>query len=167
MVKVTKKPFTVLRDTSEKEGRGWWFEPTEACAGTVERNLYTADYSIEGYYDNKLFVVERKGSVAEFVANISQKEKWHDFKDELQRLEEFRFPYVICEFPFSLLETYPVGSNIPKRLWPIIRVKPDFIVRRFLEIQMKFKTRFLFADGGGERVAMSLFKRIVERVPCP
>lgn len=161
--KVEPQPFTVLRDTGEK--KGWFFTPSEDCLGTIEQNLYTADYSLDGYYDNKFFVVERKGCVSEFVANISQKEKWDDFKAELQRLESFKFPFVICEFPFSLLETYPIGSNIPRKLWDKIRIGPEFLVCRFWEIQLRFKTKFLFADMGGKDVFLSLCRRIVERHP--
>lgn len=158
--------YLVLRDTSEKEGHGWLFAEGPRCAGTVPRNLYTGDYSLEGYYDNKLFVIERKGAVSEFVGNITVKEKWDDFKQELERLEEFRYPFVICEFPFSLLKTYPVGSGIPRDRWPSIRVRPEFLLRRLEEIWVHFKTRFIFTDTPelGREVASGLFKRVVENV---
>lgn len=159
-----KSKYTVLRDSGEHEGHGWIFDESESCAGTVRANLYTADYSLEGYYDNKRFAVERKGTVGEFAANISQKEKWSDFKDELQRLEEFKFPFVICEFPFSLLKTYPIGSDIPKKVWPYIRVKPQFLLKRIEEIFLNFKTKFIFTDNAilGKEVASGLFKRVIE-----
>lgn len=157
--------YLVLRDTSEHKGKGWWFNTSESCRGTEPFNLFTGDYSLEGYYDDKTFVIERKGCVAEFVQNITQKDKWADFKDELQRLEEFRFPFIICEFPFSQLQTYPVGSTVPKNLWAKVRVSPNYLVKRFWEIQLHFKTKIIFADAGGQDVANSLFKRIVETCP--
>src|SRR5687768_9502303 len=126
--------YRVLRDTCEKEGHGWVFPESSRCDGTVSRNLFTGDYRLEGYYEPKLFVVERKGRVAELVGNITLKEKWDDFKDELTRLEGFRHPYVICEFPFSHLKTYPVHSGIPRERWDSIRVKPEFLLRRMEEI---------------------------------
>lgn len=158
--------YKVLRDTSEKQGHGWIFNPGPNCTGTVAHNLYTGDYSIEGYYDNFDFVIERKGSVAEFVQNLTNKEKWDDFKDELERLQQFRWPFVICEFPFSLLSTYPVGSTVPKKLWPHIRVKPQFLLMRFEEICLRYKTKFLFADTPilAKEVASGLFKRVTEYV---
>lgn len=154
--------YLVLRDTNEHEGKGWIFPPKDSCLGTEERNLYTGDYSIDGFYQNKCFVIERKGGVSEFAANISQKEKWDDFKQELERLEEFKHPFVICEFPFSLLENYPCGSGIPQYKWPKIRVTPKFLLKRFFEIQLKFKTKFLFTNAGGFDAAESLMKRILE-----
>jgi hypothetical protein len=159
--------YTVLRDTGEK--LGWWFDPSERCAGTVERNLYTGDYSLEGYYDPKLFVVERKGAVTEFVANITQKEKWDDFKQELERLEEFRHPFVLCEFPLSLLKTYPRGSGVPQHLWSSIRITPQFLLKRLEEIWFRFKAKFVFTEGHelGREIVSGLFKRVVENVPRP
>ena len=165
--KTPSKKYTVLRDTSEKDNYGWFFGETDRCAGTVEKNLYTADYSLDGYYDDKTFVIERKGSVSEFVGNITNKEKWDDFKQELQRLEEFRYPFVICEFPFSLLKSYPVGSNIPKSKWKDIRVTPQFLLKRMQEIYLHFKTQFIFTDTPelGKEIASGLFKRMTEHDP--
>lgn len=160
--------YLVLRDTGEKEGHGWQFEEnSQYCRGTVKKNLYTGDYSLEGYYHNKLFVIERKGSVNEFVGNITQKEKWDDFKDELQRLEEFRLPFVVCEFPLGLIKTYPQGSNIPRGKWGQIRVKPQFLLKRLEEIWVHFKTKFIFAETPelARDIASGLFKRVVENVP--
>lgn len=157
--------YLVLRDTGEHEGHGWTFPASDTCLGTAKRNLYSGDYSLEGYYDNKTFVIERKGSVSEFVANITQKEKWADFKDLLGRLEGFLFPFIVCEFPFSLIESYPRGSSIPPHLWDQIRVTPQYLVKRLWEIQLHFKTPILFCDRGGLAAASSLFKRIVEHGP--
>lgn len=157
--------YLVLRDSSEKEGHGWFFPEDEVCEGTVIENLYSGDYSLDGYYDTKIFVVERKGSVVEFVGNITQTEKWADFKDELIRLEEFTYPYIICEFPFSQLETYPYGCGLPKKVIDMIKVKPQFIMKRLWEIQLNFKTKILFCDKGGHKAASSLFKRIIEKCP--
>ncbi len=168
--------YQVLRDTSEKDGHGWWFQPSDVCLGTVERNLYTADYSIVIHdgerqlvdcYKERLFVVERKGAIAEFVSNLFQKEKWDDFKQVLERMEEFRHPFIICEFPFNLVRTYPAGSTIPRHLWPKIRTTPQAILRRILEIELRFKTKIHFTDGPGQDVASSLFKRVMEYAQVP
>lgn len=158
--------YTVLRDTSEHEGYGWIFAPTDRCNGTVDKNLYTADYSIEGYYDSKQFVIERKGAVAELVQNITVKEKWADFKDELMRLEEFDKAFIICEFPLKLIKTYPVGSAIPEHLHEHIKVKPQFLLKRLEEIWLTFRTKWIFADNNelAKDIASGLFKRIVENV---
>lgn len=169
MPKPPAERYLVLRDTSEHEGHGWNFEASERCAGTVARNLFTGDYSLEGYYENKKFVIERKGSVAEFVANVTQKEKWDDFRQELERLDEFAHPFVVCEFPFSLLRSYPAGSSVPRRLWRSVRVTPQFLLQRVEEIWLRHRARFVFADTPAlaREVASGLFKRVVEGAARP
>jgi hypothetical protein len=46
-----------------------------------------------------------------------------------ERLEEFRYPFVVCEFPFSLLKTTRSAAASRDRMWPFIQgqapVPPD------------------------------------------
>lgn len=157
--------YTVLRDTSEKDTYGWLFEPSECCLGTVERNLYTADYSLDGYYDNNFFVIERKASPAEFAANLTNKEKWDDFKQELERLEAFAHPFIFLEFTFQDVVLFPRGSGIPPYLWRKLRVSAAFFQRRLDEIDLRYKTKIRFVGKDGKRAAAGLFKRIIELCP--
>lgn len=161
--------YRVLRDTGEHDGHGWWFDESELCLGTVERNLYTGDYTLEGYYDNKLLVVERKGCVSEFVANLTHKEKWDDFKQELERMEEFRWPYLVLEFPMRALQSFPVGSGIPRSRWKSLRVTSHFLVKRVCEIELRFKTKIVYCDDWAcaRNYVSSLFKRVTEACPQP
>lgn len=161
-----KNKYLVFRDTKEHKGYGWVFDKSDQCEGTLERMLKTGDYSLDGYYENKIFVIERKGSISEFVGNITNAEKWEDFKNELVRLEEFRYPFIILEFPITHLMAFPQGSAIPRKLWHSIRIQPSFLLKRFLEIQLHFKTKIIWADNAihGKQIAASLFKRIVEHV---
>ena len=160
---MTKPQFTVLRDTAEHENKGWIFTPTDTCLGTTERNLFTGDYSLDGYYDNKLLIIERKGNVAEFAGNLTQKDKWRNFKDELERMEEFRWPFLILEFPFSAIKSFPVDSGIPRSRWSTLRVTPQFLRLRLAQIQLHFKTKILFAGENGKDVASDIFKRVIEQ----
>lgn len=156
----------ILRDTSEKEGKGWQFPESEMWGGTSPANLYTGDYTIEGYFDNKQFVIERKATVSELVSCITHKEKWDDFKQELERLEDFAHPFVVCEFPYVLLTTFPENSGLPRAIADKIRVSPQFLIKRLAEIFVHFKTPFLFVDGPSEarNLASSIFKRVIENV---
>lgn len=160
----TQIQYTVIRDTREHDGHGWTFPAADRCLGTKIATLKTADYTIEGC--ESIFAVERKGSVAEIAQNLTTSSKWDDFKNELIRLEEFQFPFVICEFPLSLLKTFPIGSGIPKDRWPSIKVTPQFLLMRLEQIWLHFKTKWIFADtpGLGREVASGLFKRVSEHV---
>lgn len=166
MPKAEQGKYTVLRDTNEQAGYGWSFEANDRCAGTTPFNMYTGDYSLDGYYQNKAFVIERKSSAPEVVGCITQKEKWDDFRQELERLEEYRLPFVICEFPLSHIETYPHNCGLPLHVQKRIKMRPQFLLMRLEEIWVKYKTRWIFAGTPGlaRDVASGLFKRVVENV---
>lgn len=159
--------YTVLRDTCEKAGHGWVFDASKTCAGTVPRNLYTGDYSLEGYYEDKTFVIERKGSVAELAGNLTNAEKWDDFRQELERLEEFRFPFLVLEFSPALLEAFPAGSGIPRSRWARMKVRGPYLLRRVCELELKYRTRVVWAGDAetAKSYASCLFKRVVESCP--
>ena len=55
--------FTVIRDTREKEGHGWWFDENAYCIGTEKTKLDIGDYSIKD--KEHILCKERKESVSE------------------------------------------------------------------------------------------------------
>ena len=55
--------FTVIRDTREKKGHGWWFDESSHCTGTEVKKLDVGDYSIKGR--EEIVCIERKESVSE------------------------------------------------------------------------------------------------------
>lgn len=154
--------FRVLRDTGEK--KGWEFRPSKACLGTAAANLYTGDYTLEGWYDDRVVVVERKGSVAELAGNLSDEERWDDFRQELERMEEFRFPAVVCEFTLAQLVSFPAGSRVPRSAWPRVRARGPYLLKRVCELELAMKTRWVFAGSreAAQAYVLSVFKRVVE-----
>ena len=147
--------FTVIRDTSEK--KGWYFPETDSCAGMVEGNLYTGDYTIVGA-ENKV-IIERKGSVSEFAININQPR----FEDELKRLEDFDIPVLIAEFSFAEIMRFPDG--LPEKVKSQIKVTPSFIIKKIAEYQTTYKTKILFCNDkfGAFTMARSILKRAYEK----
>lgn len=154
-----KYKYQVVRDTREKDDHGWIFPSNERCLGTVEATLPTGDYTLEGY--EKVFVIERKGSVAEFARNLVQKR----FENELCRLDEFQFSYIVLEFELAQIVNFPIGSGIPESKWSHIKLTPQFLMQKVCELQLKHKARLIFAGQCGKHIASSLFKRIIEHVP--
>src|SRR6185436_14343497 len=96
--------YAVVRDTREKEGQGWHFPYSPRCAGTVIKKLDEGDYSLLGF--EKLVTIERKGSVTEFCANLTQDRFIVPFdpskpasdQSEIVRLESIQWPYILLEF---------------------------------------------------------------------
>lgn len=152
--------FQVIRDTREQEkGDGWWFPATDRCEGTVVETLKTGDYTLAGLPAN-YFVIERKSGIAEVAGNITEQR----FKRELERLEEFQFPFLIIEATLEDVVRFPEGSGIPESKWPDLRVSAQFILKVLTEYHLRYKTRIIMAGKSGFVQASSLLKRIHERL---
>lgn len=146
-------PFTIIVDTREQTP--WTFgSHAKSC-----HKLDTGDYSIEGL--EHLLAIERKKSVSEFATNLSEKR----FNDVLERLSKIKHSYIIFEFNLDDIYNFPIGSNIPKKLWDKLRISGNFILKRLLEIQLQYNIQIVFCGNASnaERFASSLMKRIYEK----
>tara|TARA_Y100000361_G_C10877770_1_gene197604 strand:+ start:29 stop:505 length:477 start_codon:yes stop_codon:yes gene_type:complete len=153
-----KNKFVVIRDTREHKNKGWYFKESEFCQGMVEKKLDTGDYSIEGLED--ILCIERKATVSEIAANLVDKR----FDRELDRMESFKYKFLILEFSVDDIKSYPYGSDVPKKAWSSIRVKGDFMLKRLAEIQTK---RDIHVVPCGDKfsawsMAVSIMKRVNE-----
>jgi hypothetical protein len=151
-----KRPlYTVIRDTREQQG--WIFEPNEYCAGTVLKALKTGDYTLKGL--EKILCIERKKSVAEFAKNMGEAR----FTRELERMEKFTLPFIVFEFDMSDVMRWPLGSGIPLAQQQKMRISRHFILKRLMDFQVQYKTKFIFAGHHAKDVVSSLFKRSMEK----
>lgn len=141
----------VVRDQQEKKNF-WTFEPSGICLGTDVEKLPTGDYLLRGH--EKGLVIERKGKLAEFATNISQPR----FERELVRLEEFTHPFIILEFSMDELVRYPYSTDIPSYKWSKLRANWKYIMKRMIQLQLKYKTKIIFAGKNGKVIAEELFK---------
>lgn len=163
--------YTIVRDTREKDEKGWWFTPSQRCLGTQEEKLDVGDYSIQGL--EKVITIERKGSVAEFCGNLTQARFVAPYDEgkplakqsEFVRLEAIQYPFIILEFDVDELLRYPYIEGIPARVRRFIRFKGPAAFKKVIELQMLYKTHIIFAGKNrGKDVASSIFKRIIEEV---
>ena len=149
--------YKVKKDTREKEKHGWIFPVSDQCLGTEVETLKTGDYTLEGY--EKILTIERKGTSGEFAQNIVQSR----FEKELIRLEEFEQPFIILEFELEDVVNFPQNSGIPEKICQKLRITPQFYLKKINELQLKYRTKFVFAGKRGREFASSLFKRVVEK----
>lgn len=140
---------TIIVDTKEK--KPWTFSE-----GMVRRGLPTGDYTLDGY--EGAFVIERKGTSGELAKNLVQGR----FEKELGRLEEIRWGFIICEFTMADILAFPLNSGIHPSRWRQLKIRAPFFLRRFLEIQMRYRTKIILAGPNGKDVALSLFKRVID-----
>jgi len=149
--------YRVIKDTREKYG--WDFQEDLNCAGTTIEQLDTGDYSIVGSVLK--LSIERKGCISEFVTNLVDKR----FDNEMQRLNEFKFAYLLLEFEMSDILRYPQGSTIPKHKWSSIKMKPEFIMSLLLSLQHKYpNVKILFVGKCGKEVAKTIFRKVAKYV---
>jgi len=155
-------PFTIIRDTREKEG--YTFEPSSTryhtCKGMVDRKLDTGDYSIEGLEDR--LCIERKASVVELAGNVG-----HDrqrFLNEIERMKEFPHKYIILEFSLSDLMMFPEGSSILEKDWGKVKVTNTFMLKTLMEFQIFDDIHVIFCDSkkNAKWAVLSILKRVNE-----
>lgn len=142
----------IIIDTREQQP--WEFS---RCA-TASKKLDTGDYSLEGY--EHLLCIERKKSVGEIANNIVEKR----FKDVIQRMTNYKYAFFIMEFSMDDVLSYPIGSNVPRKMWDKLRVSSGFILKVLLEIQLKYNIKILFCGdaSNASKVAQSLMTKVYE-----
>jgi len=142
--------FTIIIDTREQ--KPWSFENYTIA----NQKLDTGDYSIEGL--ENLLAIERKRNISEFANNITEKR----FKDVINRLSKIKHSFILFEFDFEKVVTYPIGSDIPKRLWQKIRVSPAYILKNIIDLQVNHNIHVMFCGNSknAEIIATAIMKKV-------
>jgi ERCC4-type nuclease len=153
MGKIIMPKYTVVRDTREQKNF-WQFDESPWCNETIEKALPTGDYSLLGM--ESFFTIERKYSTGEFSANVCEKR----FERELVRLDKMDQAYLILEFGWDEIESFPQKSGIPSRFWKNLRVSPKFLRKRLIEIMSDYNIQVILAEDRGAEIAELLFKRM-------
>lgn len=149
--------YTVLRDKQEKNNY-WDFPFSSLCNGTEWKALPTGDYTLVGYED--IFTIERKWSTGEIAGNINEAR----FFRELERMDAFPHSFLILEFNYEDMFTFPANSGIPKKYWPKLKVTPNYLVKKMTEIDLNYKTKIIYAgQGNGQARAETIFKYMVQK----
>lgn len=148
-----QEDFTIIVDSREQLPWEFGFHTTS------RKKLNTGDYSIEGM--ESIFTIERKMSVSEIATNITE----NRFKDVLDRLSKIPHAYMIMEFDVEDIYTFPVGSDIPKKMWDKLRIKGNYIMKILMQASIDNNIHVLFCgdSSNAERTAISLIKRIYEK----
>jgi hypothetical protein len=150
---MNQDPFTIIIDTREQIPWEFGFH------NTAKKKLDTGDYTIEGF--ENILAIERKKSVSEIATNLSESR----FSDVLDRLSKIKHPYMVFEFSLDEVYSFPVGSDIPKKLWDKLRISGNYIIKRLIEIQLKYNIQVVFCgdSDNAEKFSVSLMKRIYEQ----
>ena len=144
--------FHIIVDTREQHP--WVFDKMEKSVSKLD----TGDYSLKGM--EEIFCIERKRSVSEFANNITEKR----FKDVVDRLSKVQHAFLLFEFDLEDVLIYPVGSNVPKRMWDKLRISPKFILKHINELQLLQNVKVLFCGNASnaEKMALALMRKVYE-----
>jgi ERCC4-type nuclease len=144
--------FHIIIDTREQKA---WEFPRHSTANI---KLDTGDYSLAGFQDR--LCIERKRSVSEIASNITEKR----FVDELERMKEFKYKFMIFEFSLTDVLRYPEGSEIPRHKWKYIKISPNFILKKLSEYMVNYNINIIFGDTpkNAEKIAMAIMRRVYE-----
>jgi len=146
--------FDIIIDTREKVGL-WEFQSSKI--GEIHRTkLDVGVYSIVGLED--ILYIERKRNPAEFYSNITEKR----FYKEFERGKDYKYKYMILEFDSSDIYFFPHNSDIPKKIWPKLKITPNYIFKQISEIQVNYGVSIIFA--GNQDTASFMATNIMKRV---
>jgi ERCC4-type nuclease len=150
---LSKDPFVIIVDTREQIPWEFGFHVTS------HKKLNTGDYSIEGL--EHILCIERKRSVSEIANNISEPR----FKDVLDRMDKIKHSFILLEFSLDDLYSFPVGSDIPEKLWDKIKITSKYLLKYLIQIQLNRNIHIVFCGSpdNAEKMAISIMKRIYEK----
>lgn len=171
--------YTVIKDTREQDG--WFFTSYDRCEGMEVNTLHTGDYTLKGFED--VVCVERKASVSEIATNLGKKKK--AFYNEMERMRDFNFRYLLLEFsaldvidyPLSLLgegdrelyRLYKSGEiELPNfKRFKIVeqtKISGKYLIKSLMELSIRYDINVMFCGNknGAFLICNSLFKRLNE-----
>jgi ERCC4-type nuclease len=150
--------YTVIKDTREQDG--WFFSSYDKCEGMEIGTLHTGDYTLKGYED--IVCVERKASVSEIAMNLGRKKK--PFQEEIERMKDFHFSFLILEFDMNDVLKYPEGSRVPKNARSKVKVTGKYLLKCLMEFEIWYDTKIIFCGNKQNAflVTNSIFKRLTE-----
>lgn len=143
--------------------------------------MHTGDYTLKGYED--IVCIERKASVSEIAINLGKKKS--TFYNEMERMKDFHFRYMLLEFSASDVVGYPqnllseqdkinyerykrgeIKKPIGKRFDIVnqTRISGKYLIKALMEISIKYEVQILFCDNKANAflICNSIFKRLNE-----
>lgn len=158
MSRLVLPTYTVIRDTREQRGHGWYFDAhtpdrrPPRCEGTIVDTLQTGDYSLVGYTD--ILAIERKTDFSELWGNYSSKKR-PAFETEMERMSSIKHAYILIESSFTpdIMELSPpqFAKGVPGKS----------LVRWLMYLTAKYDVKIIPAGSCGWRIAQMICEEVV------
>jgi hypothetical protein len=142
----------ILQDTKEK--MPWSLSSYDMCERQIATHLEEGDYTLEAY--PFLIAIERKRNVSEIARNLGV--DYVRFKNEMDRLQQYRFRYVVCEFSESEVINYPHASKLPPAVKAKVRMNGGLLISRIRYITDNYGIEFIYCNNrlNAQRKAIEL-----------
>jgi hypothetical protein len=87
------------------------------------------------------------------------------FKDVIERMSQYKHAYILIECNYDQMINYPIGSDVPKKLWGKIKISPSFIMKFITELSVYHNIHVIFCGSarGAEKTALSIMKRVYDK----
>ena len=76
-------------------------------------------------------------------------------------MAQLKYSFLLLEFDIKDVLNYPIGSDLPKRLWDKVKISPAFLMKNVLDWEMNHNIKVIFCGSAGnaEQVAEYILKR--------
>lgn len=128
----------IIKDTREKNG--WDFSIYDGCKDVIVKGLKTGDYTLSGL--EKELCIERKATTGEISFNLGRKR--NQFEAEMERMANFRWAYLICEFSVDDILNFPENSGIPRCRWHLTKIRGKYMYKLLNEFAEKYGVQMFF-----------------------
>lgn len=147
----------IIRDSQEKKGFEFEFYND---VKVIREKLKEGDYTLDGHRD---VIIERKASTSEIYMNLSQAYEKDRFYRECVRLQAYKKPIILFEFPESYLYEFPKNSGIPEDKIPQLKISSKYLRKMIYEIPERYPPiKLVFCDNRvmAEDYIVTLFKEL-------
>lgn len=126
------KKFTIIRDSREKEKKGWYFRASANCNGMKIAKLDVGDYTIMGLEDKVM--IERK-TLGDLWGTLGNIENYRRFLREIERAKSHTVKYLIIEATLADVDKGYHWSKVPS----------NNIHAKLVSLQIKHGIHVIFA----------------------
>jgi len=144
---ISEQPAKMLIRIDTREQKDLFLFKSYADVETIHLKVDTGDYCLHEFPDK--VTIDRKRSSLELYNNFFfQKDR---FDRELERMSKMDFAYFVCSFPFSVIESFPDKSGIPKYKWKLLKFGKEQVINRIKRIEEKYDNiKFIFCRDQAE-----------------
>lgn len=149
---------TIIVDTREKKPFKFsWAVSHKQIAGVISDKVDAGDYTIKECPN--LIAIERKQDVAELYGNLVGKEKYERFIREMERLQSFKYKFVVVEDHWeSLFDPQNFKFAQRNKNWA-----GYIVMSHIFNIMADYNVHFLFAGDKAEQITLKLLVKHYER----